>query len=111
MTDTIDIDRIRTLNDRFRASLTGGTVVLTRGVRALGSAGVAQALSAVAAFTAFDPDNDPHGEHDFGAVTVAGERLFFKIDCYDRSLRLHSPDPADDAVTCRVMTVMRADEY
>jgi hypothetical protein len=68
-------------------------------------------LRAVAAFEAFDADNDPHGEHDFGALTVVGERLFFKIDCYDRSLTAGSPDPADAAVTVRVLTVMLAAEY
>ena len=46
--------------------------------------------------------------HDFGAVQVHGHTVFFKIDTYDRNLRYHSPDPADPAVTCRVMTLMLA---
>jgi hypothetical protein len=25
-------------------------------------------------------DNDPHGEHDFGAFDHAGERIFWKIN-------------------------------
>ena len=52
-------------------------------------------LSAIAAFDAFDPDNDPYGERDFGALTVEGERIFFKIDYLDRGLTGDSPDPAD----------------
>jgi hypothetical protein len=37
--------------------------------------------------------------------------IFFKIDYYDRTLTAHSPDPADPAVTRRVITVMLASEY
>ena len=62
-------------------------------------------------FDSFDPDNDPHGEHDFGEVEVGGLRFFWKIDAYDRALLGGSPDPANPAVTTRVLTIMRADEY
>jgi hypothetical protein len=30
---------------------------------------------------------------------------------YDQNLAMHSPDPADPAVTQRVITIMLADEY
>lgn len=26
------------------------------------------------------PENDPHGERDFGAITLAGRRFFWKVD-------------------------------
>jgi hypothetical protein len=55
--------------------------------------------------------NDPHEEHDFGSFEAEGHTIFFKIDYLDRSLNYHSPDPADPAVTVRVITVMLADEY
>jgi len=84
---------------------------MTAGLASLGDQLIGQVLLAVAAFDAFDTDNDPYGEHDFGAVQVQGHTIFFKIDSYDLNLRLHSPDPADPAVTCRVMTVMLAGEY
>ena len=32
-------------------------------------------------------------------------------DYFDRTLTHHSPDPADPAVTERVITIMLADEY
>ena len=51
------------------------------------------------------------GEHDFGALTVAGVRLLWKIDYYDAAMAGGSPDPADPSVTTRVLTVMLAHEW
>ena len=106
-----DAERVRALNDILRRTLSGGTLVFTPGLVALGRASQEVVLAAVAAFDRFDADNDPYREHDFGALEAAGERLFFKIDYYDRTLTGASPDPADSAVTRRVLTVMLADEY
>ena len=103
--------RIRELNDRLRTTGRGGMVVMTNGVGAFGLETVRAIFAAVASFTDFTPDNDPWGEHDFGSLTVEGIRLFWKIDYYDRSRRIHSPDPADPKVTVRVLTVMLAEEY
>jgi len=55
--------------------------------------------------------NDPHGEHDFGAVEEAGVRYFWKIDYYDRDMTMGSDDPADPEVTTLVLTVLLASEY
>ena len=85
--------------------------MLTSGVQAKGPIFVLSVVNAVRAFDAFASDNDPHGEHDFGAFEICGERLFWKIDYYDRDLRYGSPDAADPAVTRRVLTVMLASEY
>ena len=52
-----------------------------------------------------------YGEHDFGALEVDGERLFWSIDYFDRSLAAGSPDQADPSVTTRVLTIMLAEEY
>lgn len=103
--------RVSDLNDAFRRSFSGGRVVLSAGVAALPSVARAALLAAVRGFDRFDADNDPHGEHDFGAVTVAGYHCFWKIDTYDLSLRCASPDPADPAMTVRVLTIMLAEEY
>lgn len=110
MTEKEQAEAIARLNDQHRAR-PGMDWVLTAGVHALGAAFVAQAAAAVVAFSDFSEDNDPHGERDFGAFEIAGRRLFWKIDYYDRNLALASPDPADPAVTRRLLTLMLAEEY
>lgn len=111
MTAVLDAERVRALNDILRRTLSGGTLVLTAGIIALGRERQQVILDAVAAFDRFNADNDPYGEHDFGAVEVANERVFWKIDYFDRSGRYASPDPADASVTTRILTVMLAGEY
>ncbi len=105
-------ERIRRLNDALRVHGIGnGQTVVTAGVQAKGRAFQSEASNAVAAFNAFNAENDPHGEHDFGAVIVRDEKLFFKIDYYDLSLSTHSPDASDPQVTRRTLTIMLAGEY
>jgi hypothetical protein len=72
---------------------------------------VEDALQAVRDFSAFDESSDPYGEHDFGSLTVQGQRLFWKIDYFDPSMLHHAPDPADRSATRRVLTVMFPEEY
>ena len=103
--------RIAALNDELRRTFEGGLVVRTPGVEALGPELVARVQGEVQAFAAFTPDNDPHGERDFGSLTLEGRIVFWKVDYYDRRGRCHSPDPADPEQTLRVLTVMLAEEY
>ncbi len=72
---------------------------------------MARAIGQVRRFDRFDEDNDPHGEHDFGSFTLCGKRLLWKIDYYDAVLEFGSENPADPAVTTRVLTIMLAEEY
>lgn len=111
--DTATRDRIRELNDAFRKTFdrSKGLPVLTAGVASLPSDMQAMAIRKVVTFDAFDEDNDPHGEHDFGAFELAGERLFWKIDYYDPTMEYGSEDPADPTKTTRVLTLMLAEEY
>ncbi|MDU8914197.1 DUF3768 domain-containing protein [Aestuariicoccus sp. MJ-SS9] len=103
---------IRRLNDLVRhGDLDHATVVVTQGVRARGETFVQNAAKAVIAFNAFTEDNDPHGEHDFGAVEVKDQKIFWKIDYFDLALNARSPDPANRDVTHRVLTIMLASEY
>jgi hypothetical protein len=104
-------DRIRVLNDNFRSTFVGGRVLTTAGVAELSVDTKAQLLLAVQSFSNFTKDNDPHGEHDFGAIELEGETYFFKLDYYDADMRYGSENPADPNVTARVLTIMRADEY
>ena len=102
---------IRKLNDHLRQTWQGGRVWLTAGVEAMGPDAMLRALRLVRDFDAFGPDNDPFEEHDFGAVTVEGEQLFWKVDYYDADQLHGSPDPADEAVTFRVLTILKASEW
>ncbi|MFM5955387.1 MAG: DUF3768 domain-containing protein [Novosphingobium sp.] len=118
-------ERIARLNDRARQAMGLACVaVATEGFQALAEADQSRVRELVETFDAFTPDNDPYGERDFGAIyrdsagcwtTVRPARpeqtVFWKIDAYDRDLRFGSDDPANPAVTRRVLTIMLASEY
>ena len=101
--------KIAALNDHARQSFTGCRVVITQGVQAISV--MPSILDLVRWFDAFTPDNYPYGEHDFGVIKLNGNTFFWKFDCYDVDLLMHSPDPSDATVTTRVLTIMLADEY
>ena len=102
---------IRALNDELRQNFATGTAVMTAGVAALGAGTVARIVKTIAIYDDFCHANDPHEEHDFGSVELEGQKIFFKIDYYDKTLTQHSPDAADPIVTERVITIMLAEEY
>jgi phage terminase large subunit GpA-like protein len=103
--------KIRELNDQLRREFIGGQIYLTEGVAAISQTERRAVITALREYDDFSPDNDPYGEHDFGAFTVAKQKYFFKISYYDKSLEYGSPDPADPKVTTRVLTLMFASEY
>ena len=103
--------KIRELNDKFRQTGIGGTIVITRGINALDTETRQSIVSTIKAIDEFTPDNDPYGTHDFGSVKVSEHLIFWKIDCFDLDLICGSPDPSDPTVTKRVMTIMLAEEY
>jgi hypothetical protein len=105
------IRSIRGLNDVLRRTGCGGQILITPGVQALSSKHLVALLNAIRRFDRFDDAVDPWFEHDMGSIPLEGERFFWKIDYYDLAMTGGSPDPADPAVTHRVMTIMRADEY
>jgi hypothetical protein len=103
---------IAAINDKFRKDpLPNGKLMLTRGVADKGDEFALKAVDAVKNFNSFAKGNDPYAEHDFGAFELDGEKLFWKIDYYDRSMEFGSADPTDETLTIRVLTVMLAEEY
>jgi hypothetical protein len=120
--------RIARLNDLARrATGIACTVVATVGFRSLPHADQSSVRELIETFDAFTEDNDPHGERDFGCVYQLAngawtterprvrederERVFWKLDYYDRELRFASEDAANSAITRRVLTIMLSDEY
>ena len=104
-------ERVRELNDGFRATFEGGRVLMTRGVQALPKEVITTAFERMQTFTEFTEDNDPYGEHDFGSFEVGGSRFFWKIDYYNEDMTAGSEDPANPEITTRVLTLMLAHEY
>jgi len=104
-----ECEKVRVLNDEFRTTFSGGRVVVTAGIAA--RADVNEIIERVRRFSEFTEDNDPHGEHDFGAFVVqAGDTVFWKVDYYGLN-QMGSEDPSNPDVTTRVLTIMLAHEY
>ena len=98
--------KIAALNDEHRRSMQGCTV--SRGIVAMHEK-ANEVFVAVRDYTDFSEDNDPYGEHDFGSLKVADQKVFWKIDYYDENLERWC-DPLDP--NChRVLTIMLAEEY
>jgi hypothetical protein len=114
--------QIAALNDLLRAGFfissfgprpVPGWVVCTSGISALPPETQICIWGVVSRFNSFTEDNDPHGEHDFGAFDVEGVgKVFWKIDYYaDKSCSFGSEDPSDTSQCFRVLTIMLASEY
>lgn len=120
--------RIARLNDLARQAMgVACGAVATVGFRSLPDADQSRVRELIETFDVFDEDNDPHGERDFGTIYQLGdgrwtterprlsederERVFWKLDYYDRDLAGASEDAADPAVTRRVLTILLSDEY
>jgi len=107
-----DVKKIAELNDLARTAMgVAGRVLQTDGIAALPAQAQSRIREKVELFNDFTPANDPYGEHDFGAIEHEGERIFWKIDYYDKRCEYGSEDPADPSQTTRVLTIMLASEY
>jgi len=111
-----EVELIASQTDQFRRERGSqrsipGKWVLTAGVHAMGPVFIKQAVEAVAAFSEFTEDNDPHGERDFGVFQIDGKKLFWKVDLYDRVYLNGSPVRSDISQTARVLTILFPDEY
>lgn len=124
-THTVNVARVRELNDELRAGLAASSadhrnrrIVLAAGVHALVRAQetmyermsmTARILRCVRDYA--DWGSDPYGEHDMGGFTFEGETMLFKIDYYDLDMEFGSERPDDPTCTVRVLTIMLASEY
>lgn len=99
--------KIAQLNDAARSN--AANYMATRGIMALDEVTISDIFVAVQDFSKFTEDNDPYGEHDFGSFTVAGNKVFWKIDYYQQDLSGWC-DPLDPDCR-RVLTIMLAEEY
>lgn len=105
-------------NDTLRRLMVGqdlvpGTIFQTAGVDSLPDEEQRLVRIKVQNFDAFNEDNDPYGEHDFGSVQVLGEKYFWKIDYFEDATCEFGFDfqTADKDEAFRVLTIMKADEY
>lgn|SRR5690554_1356270 len=109
------------LNDRFRTSLNQpdfgrteirGQCVITPGIVALPPLARFAIIEKVRTFDTFTEENDPYGDHSFGAFEHPGVgKIFWKIDYYDPTLTWGVEDPNDLGNTVRVLTIMQAHEW
>lgn len=107
-----DLLAIRRLNDLARTAMgVASKLIQTPGINALPPATQSRIREKVELFDTWTKGNDPHGEHDFGNFEHDGNRIFWKIDYYDRALEYGSEHPEDPAQTTRVLTIMLAEEY
>ena len=121
-TEGPDIAAIAAQNDAFRnlaclgetpSQPIQGRMHLTSSL-AMAEDGLAlEAVQAVGEFDVFEPENDPDGCHDFGAVDIRGQKVFWKIDLYeaDSDFRYGAEAPDNPATTMRVLTIMMASDW
>jgi len=114
----VPITSVGLANNRFREQVLCGNpgrhrILATAGVQALGPGAVQEVLYLVLGFKDedFRESFEPYGDRDFISLAFRGIKIWAKIDTYDPSMEFPSPDPADDKVTVRVLTVMLPDEY
>jgi len=100
---------IAKLNDELRKSVpafpTPHRLVMTAAVFGLPSDVLDRMFERIRTFSSFNRDNDPHREHDFGAIDLGGVRYIWKFDYYDDAFEHH----AENGI--RVLTIMPASEY
>lgn len=103
--------QIAKLNDKFRQTGGGGKLVITIGIQQFDAFELFQLFEEVKEFSGFTEDNDPHGEHDFGSLTFAGNKIFWKIDTFADARMEYGAEDGTDPKAVRLMTIMLASEY
>ena len=121
--DPTEIAALRARNDQFRRTLTGGSLMLSAGIVALGAANQARIIAAVRGFTGFNTDfeiGDPFDDHSIGDIEVEVEEpgihrwpelIFFRIDDLAHPVTGAGASPAPASGTSLVLTLMLASEW
>ncbi len=86
LTTVLDVDRTRALNDILRRSLSGGLLMLTAGVIALGRERQQIILDAIAPTTTSRLTTIPAANTTSVRSRLRASGWFFKIDYYDRAM-------------------------
>ena len=119
----VEVAGLSARNDRFRRTLTGGSLMLSAGIVALGAANQARIIAAVRGFTGFNTDfeiGDPFDDHSIGDIEVEVEEpgihrwpelIFFRIDDLAHPPTGTGPSPAPSTGTALVLTLMLASEW
>lgn len=58
-------------------------LMITPGVSALGQVALDQLVVKLIQYDDWDVANDPHGDRDFGTLTLGDAQVFFKIDRHE----------------------------
>ncbi|MFV1851734.1 MAG: DUF3768 domain-containing protein [Thalassospira sp.] len=121
-TEGPDIAAIAAQNDAFRKLAClgiapdqpiAGRMHVTRSLAEAEDGFMAEAVKATGEFGVFELENDPDSWHDFGAVDIRGQKVFWKIDLYeaDSDFRYGAETPDNPATTIRVLTIMMASDW
>lgn len=121
-TEGPDIAAIAAQNDAFRKLAClgiapdqpiAGRMHVTRSLAEAEDGFMDEAVKATGQFDVFEPENDPDRSHDFGAVDIRGQKVFWKIDLYeaDSDFRCGAEAPDNPATTMRVLTIMMASDW
>ena len=138
--DPVEVEARRARNDRFRRTLTGGSLMVSAGIMleaclrhdTLGAANQARIIAAVRGFTGFDDDfeiGDPvmaepcctwTDDHSIGDLEVEVEEpgihrwpelIFFRVDDLAHPATGAGASPAPASGTALVLTLMLASEW
>ena len=108
----INVARIRFLNKRLKWTGEGGAFCMTASVNSLSIREVGAFWDKFRLEQVFNyEDGDPKNNHEFGTIKTEDHLFCWKINYYDLDVQHHSPDPADESITKRILTIMLASEY
>ena len=72
------------LNDSHRKAIPETKTIITRGIDRLWPTIISDIIEKVRSFNDFNSNNDPYWEHDYGSFEHDGEKIYWKIDYYDK---------------------------